>query len=139
MSTWGVEQMLALGHKHAELEARRDLEGVMATLVPEPVYEFHPIGLRMAGGDRVRRYYTQLFTKFIPMTRSYALLEEWASASSVAQEYEIELDVDGRLERHRVLGVLFASGELLGGERVFASERCVRLMVGESFDELTPL
>jgi hypothetical protein len=31
------------------------------------------------------------------------------------------------------------SGGLLGGERVYASERCARLMTGDLFDELQPL
>ena len=37
------------------------------------------------------------------------------------------------------MSVLFAEGERLGGERIYASERLVRLMVGEMFDELEPI
>jgi hypothetical protein len=137
--TWTAQQTLELGRRHAELEARRDLEGVMETLIAEPVYEFYPVRLGMRGEAQVRRYYTHLFSNFIPRTRSYALVAEWVNVASVAQEYDIDLEVDGRLERHRVLGVLFVSGGLLGGERVYASERCARLMTGDLFDELQPL
>ena len=136
---WTVERMRALGSRHAELEARRELEGVMATLVEDPVYEFHPVGLRMSGRAKVRRYYEELFSAFIPITRSYRLISEWASEDSLAQEYEIEVEVEGGRERHRVIGILLAEGVLLAGERVFASERCIRLMVGSLFDELEPL
>lgn len=136
---WTADDMLALGRKHALLETRCDLEGTMSTLVPEPVYEFHPLGLRMAGDAMVRRYYTQLFEHFIPSTRDFELIEEWVSETSVAQEYRVELEIDGAREQHHLLGILYAEGELLGGERVFAGERVVRLMVGDLFDELTPL
>ncbi len=131
-----LRKMAALGHRHADLEAKRDLEGVMETLVPHPSYEFYPAGLRMEGVEAVRHYYLHLFDEFIPKTRSYRLLEEWVSETSVAQEYEIQLDVDGALETHRVIGILFAEGKLLGGERVYAGEHTIRRMVGPLFDEL---
>jgi hypothetical protein len=57
----------------------------------------------------------------------------------VAQEYEIALHVDGAVEHFRVIGVLYRRGDRLGGERVFASERFVRLMTGPLFDDLAPL
>ncbi len=138
-STWTAADMHALGTRHAELEAQGDLEGTMATLVDDPSYEFWPAGLRMAGREQVRRYYEHLIGHFIPRTRSYELISEWASETSVAQEYEIRVEVDGKVESHRVIGILFASGTLLGGERVYASERCTRLMVGDLYNELTPI
>ena len=134
-----VERVRDLGARHAELEAKQDLEGTLATLVAEPEYEFWPVGRRMRGAAQVRRYYEHLFREFVPRTRSYRLLGEWASESGVAQEYEIELEIDGQLEKHRVVGILLADGDLLGGERVYGSERCIRLMTGPLFDELTPI
>ena len=136
---WNAERMLELGRRHAEAEARADLEGTMETMVPEPYYEFHPAGLILRGGERVRRYYTQFYERFLPMTAHYRLVEEWANETSVAQEYEIGLRVDGALELHRVVGILYAAGELLGGERVYSSERFVRHMAGAMFDELESL
>jgi len=131
--------MLALAARHVELETAGDLEGLMQTLVADPVYEFHPAGLCMRGGATVRRFYAQFFSHFVPLRESYHLLDEWESDTSVAQEYEIDLRVDGALERHRVLGVLHAEGDRLGGERVWAGERFVRLLTGELYAELTPL
>ena len=58
-SDWTAQRMYELGTRHAELEARGKLDELMATLVEDPVYEFHPAGLRMTGRDRVRRYYAQ--------------------------------------------------------------------------------
>ena len=111
----------------------------MATLVEDPQYEFWPAGLRMSGRNQVRRYYEHLFASFIPATVHHELLSQWANESAVAQEYEIHLDIDGQIERHRVVGILVASGSLLGGERVYASELCMRRMVGDLFDELLPI
>jgi hypothetical protein len=135
---WSAERMAELAHHHAAAEARGDLEETMATLVAEPVYEFHPTGLTMRGGDRVRRYYTQFFEHFVPKTVGYRMLEEWVNETSLTQEYEITLRVDGTDETFRVIGTLFAEGELLGGERIFSSERFLRQMAGAMFDELEP-
>ena len=136
---WTADDMLKLGTAHAALEARCDLDGVMGTLVEDPVYEFWPAGLRMSGGAQVRRYYEHLLSRFIPMTRSYELIGEWVNQTAVAQEYEIRLEVDGAVEKHRVVGILFASGSRLGGERVYAGERCTRLMAGDLIDELASI
>ncbi len=136
--SWTVDKMRELGERHAGLEARGDLEGTMATLVDDPVYEFWPVGRVLRGRPGVERYYRHLFSRFIPSTRSYKLVAEWVSSSSLAQEYEIEVEADGRVERHRVIGILQASGSLLGGERIYASKRCLRLMLGDLFDELGP-
>jgi hypothetical protein len=136
---WNAKRMLELGRLHAELETRRELDPLMETLVPEPVYEFHPLGMRMSGGDRVRRYYAQFFENFMEKIVGYELLDEWVNESSVAQEYSITVQVDGAPETHRVIGILFAEGELLGGERIYGSQRIVQLMAGEIFDELEPL
>jgi len=133
---WTARNMQELGSTHARLEAQGDLEGTMATLVQVPTYEFWPAGLRMSGQEQVRRYYEHLLGHFVPMTRSYALIDEWVNSRSLTQEYEIEVDVEGALESHRVVGILFAEGRLLGGERIYASERCTRLMAGDLIDEL---
>ncbi|TMA33261.1 MAG: hypothetical protein E6J87_10565 [Deltaproteobacteria bacterium] len=152
-TSWTVEKMAALGALHAELEGRGELEPLLATLAPDPVYEFHPIGRRMSGDDRVRRFYTYFFDHFVRLRESYALVAEWVTESSVAQEYDIVLRVDGAVEPFRVLGILYASGDSksraasgtrakaikLGGERVYASERFIRLLTGPIFDELEPI
>ncbi len=60
--TWSAERMLELGRRHAEAEARADLE---ATMVAEPRYEFHPARLTFREGNQVRRYYSQFFERFL--------------------------------------------------------------------------
>lgn len=140
---WTTEDMLELGHRHADLEARRELDLLMATMIAEPSYEFHPLGLGMTGGERVRRYYAQFFAHFMETIVGYVLIDEWANERAVTQEYDITVEMGGVKETHRVVGILFAEdspdGVLLGGERIYASERCVRQMAGAIFDELEPL
>jgi hypothetical protein len=126
MADWSAESMLELGVRHAKLEAELELEGTLATLIEDPVYEFFPLGLGFRGAGPVRRYYENLFEKFMPLRESVRLVAQWASESSVAQEYEIQLRVAGNLESHRVIGILVADGQLLGGERVYAGERLIR-------------
>ena len=131
--------MAALGALHAELEARGELEPLLATLAPDPVYEFHPLRRCLRGDARVRRFYTHFCERFLPLRAGYTLVGEWVSETSIAQEYEIALRVDGAVENFRVLGILYARGDRLGGERVYASERFIRLLTGPVFDELEPI
>ncbi len=107
---WSRERMAELGTRHSMLEARGELEPLLETLIEDPVYEFHPIGLCMSGGDQVRRFYTQFCEHFLPLRHSYTLLAEWVSETSVAQEYDVSLRVDGQVETHRVLGLLIGAG-----------------------------
>ena len=133
---WTAEKMRELGTLHARLETEGDLEGTMKTLVADPVYEFWPIGLRARGGDNIRRYYKHLMQVFMPSLLGTALLEEWLTEKSLAQEYSIELNGPDGPETHHVIGILWAEGELMGGERIWGSETCLRAMVGPLFDEL---
>jgi len=134
---WTAEDMLELGTRHATLEAECKLDEVMDTLVEEPVFEFWPVGLRAVGREQVRRYYEHLIGTFIPTQRGdYELIEEWLTERSLAQEYVIELDGPGGRSRHRVIGILWADGELMGGERIWGDETCLRAMLGPVYDEL---
>jgi hypothetical protein len=133
---WNAEKMRELGARHAQLEAEGDLDGVMATLVDDPVYDFWPIGLRARGRDSIRRYYEHLIHVFIPTQHGYRLVDEWLSERSLCQEYEIEVDAATGPVTYQVMGILWAKGELMGGERVWGSEECLRAMLGPLFDEL---
>ena len=140
---WTAESMYALGMRHATAEAEGDLEATMATLVDEPVYEFWPMGKKMVGTDAVLRYYEHLVSDFMPSQIGYRMIAETVSAEALSQEYVIELHgEDGQPETHRVLGVLFAASDgsgLMGGERIWGSEACLRELVGPLFDELEPI
>ncbi len=138
-----LERIAEIGHRHAAAEGEGgSLEDLMATLAPDPVYEFHPLGKGMRGTEIVRRFYTQFYERYLAMNDGYRLIAEWVSHDGVAQEYDIWLRVDGEREHHRVVGILTPNeeGTLLTGERVFADDLYVRRLVGHQiFAELTPL
>ena len=50
--------------RHSIAEDRRDIEGLVATLAPDCVYEIVPTGQRWEGHDGARRFYTELFAAF---------------------------------------------------------------------------
>jgi len=138
-SSWTNEMMQEVGTRHATLEGAGDLDGTMATLVEVPVYEFWPMGKKMVGGDRVRRYYEHLIKDFIPNQIDYTLIEETLSPGALSQEYVIRINGPNGPESHRVLGVLYAAKDspgLLGGERIWGSEEFLRQMIGPIWDEL---
>lgn len=135
-SQWSAEAMRELGTHHAQVEADGDLEGTMATLVEVPVYEFWPAGRRATGREPVRRYYEHLISNFMPSQIGYALIEEWVSESSLAQEYSIEIHGESGPETHHVIGILWAADGLLGGERIWGDEAFLHKMVGPVWDDL---
>ena len=50
--------------RHSIAEDRRDIDGLIATLAPECVYEIVGTGLRWEGHDGARTFYTELFAAF---------------------------------------------------------------------------
>jgi hypothetical protein len=87
-----------------------------------------------------RVFYEHFFASFQPLIEGYELRSEFAGEEGVAQEYVIALRFpDGHRERHPVLGILTFGREALSGERVWASERLLRLMFGPAFERATPI
>ena len=133
---WNAEQMLELATRHAKVESRKRLEDLMDTLIEEPVYEFLAQGLTLRGGARVRRYYRQFFEDYMSRVTGGRRLGQWGDETAVAREDAIEVAGADGPEVHRVMSVLFAEGDRLGGERIYASDHVVRMMAGEMFAEL---
>ena len=50
--------------RHSIAEDRRDIDGLIATLSPDCVYEIVPTGQRWEGHDGARGFYTELFGAF---------------------------------------------------------------------------
>ena len=138
-SEWNAERMLELATHHAHVEGRRRLDDLMDTLIEEPVYEFPVQGLTLRGGANVRRYYRQFFDDYMSRVTGARLLGQWADEAAVAREDAIEVDGADGPEVQRVMSVLFAVGDKLGGERIYASDSVIRMMAGEMFTELEPI
>jgi hypothetical protein len=122
------EQALAVALAHAAAEGSGDLATTLATLNDDPVYEFQPVGRVFRGKDTARRYYEYFFEHFSPLTESFEIRGEWSTPEGLGQE-----------ERHEIIGILLFGPSGLAGERVYASERLLRLMLGPIYDETTPL
>ena len=74
-----------------------------------------------------------------PLVCHYELRSEWVNESGLAQEYGIEFELPTRVERHPVLAILTFGRDALSGERVYASDRLLRLLFGPALDLAYPL
>ncbi len=126
--------------RHSQAEGANDMAGTMATLESEPVYDLYPVGLRMVGGDRTRRYYEHFFAEVSPRIAHYSMVSEWIGKDGVNQEYDVTYRYDdGRLKVFRILGILTFGERLMTGERLYADEELLRIMFAPVWDELEPI
>ena len=135
------DRLESLAWAHAAAEADADMDATLATLVDDPVYEFQPTGLVLSGMDRIRRYYEHFFGEFQTVADGAELRGRWASDDGLGLEYTVWTrdPATGQRERHDVLGILLYGPDRLTGERVYASDRLLGLMVGPVLEEARPL
>ena len=138
-STMTTDEMRAITQLHAELEQTGDYEPLIETLVAEPIFEFHPPGGQLIGGDTLRRYYVRFLRDFMPLVEETNLIGEWASPDAAVHEYQLRLRIDGELENHQLMGAIYGSGDRIGGERLYGSSKLMDLMLGEFRAELVPI
>jgi hypothetical protein len=133
------DRLVATALRHAAAEAAHDMDGALGTLEGEPVYELFPVGLRMTGMDRARRYYSHYFAEVAPRIINFTLIGEWVNRSGVLQEYDITYRQDDGVTRDfRILGILTFGDAALSGERIYADAEILRIMFAPLWDELTP-
>ncbi len=131
-----VDELRKLVQKHADLEAKLDLEGVLATLVENPIYEFHPARLRLEGKDNVRQFYRDHFDTFFPLIKSHVLINECWDSHSACLEYDLYLKSPYNPERaYRIMVTLTEENSLLVGERFYVENELAQLMAGASFNK----
>ncbi|MGH7288940.1 MAG: hypothetical protein ACREI8_13070 [Myxococcota bacterium] len=134
------DELVAIALAHAQSESGNDIELTLSTLEPDPVYELQPVGRVLRGMPAARRYYEHFFASFRPLVRGFELRGEWVSEGGVGQEYVIQLHTPERGdEQHHVIGILTFGRQALSGERVYASERLLRLMFGPAYELSVPL
>ena len=134
------EELVAIAHRHAAAEAEGDLAATLATLEPDPVYEFEPAGLLLRGLPAVKVYYEHFFETFQPLIAGYELRGEWLNDEGLGQEYWIDLHVPGGgTQRNAVIGILLFGKQGLTGERIYASDRMLRTMFGPAFALAEPM
>jgi hypothetical protein len=135
------EQLVALATAHALAEGTGDVATVFATLVAEPRYELQPVGLEFRGMAATRKYYDYFFSTFQRCVVGAALRGESVSDEGVVQEYTIwtRTGPGDSVERHDVVGILTFGTERLSGERVYGSERLLRVMFGPVYEDCSPI
>lgn len=135
-----TEQLIEIAHAHAHAEADDDIATTMATLDDDPVYELQPMGLAFRGRDAAEAYYEHFFTNVKPLIAGYDLRGEWANDQGVAQEYVIHFRLaDGTEESHAVMAILTFGTTALSGERLYASDRLMKLLFGPALDLAQPI
>jgi hypothetical protein len=130
------DQMRGLVQRHADLETKLDLDGVMSTLVDHPIYEFYPIRLKLEGKENVREFYRDHFLSFFPMIASHVVISETWLSDAAFLEYDLKLK-DHSEKTYRIMVVLNAKNSLLIGEKFFVDDELVKFMCGNSFSKLT--
>ena len=128
------EALIRVAKQHAAAEAASDLATTLATLEDDPVYELATLGISFRGTDAARAYYEHFFGTFQPWISGFELVSQWSSDEGLGEEYWIHLALpDGRRESHRIIGVLVFGRAKLAGERLYASEHLLRLMLGPAY------
>jgi hypothetical protein len=134
--------VLALCHEHAAAEADFDVDRVLATLVPEPRYEFYPLARSVSGWANIEHFYRHQYPRFVPLVASYELLNEWSNEVAALQEYVIGVrqDVD-QVAAYHVVSMMPVDEELglLTGERLYCDEGFVKALLGSLCDLLGPV
>jgi hypothetical protein len=130
-----IEEMKKLVQTHANLEENHDLEGVLATLVENPLYEIFPARLKLEGKENVRAFYRQHFHFFFPLIASSRLINEWWNPESACMEYDLFLKAPYPEKPYRILVILTAKNNLLLGERFYISEELAQIFSGTAFNQ----
>jgi len=117
-----------LWQRHSIAEDRRDIDGLVATLAPDCVYEIVGTGLRWEGHEGARSFYAELFAAF--PDNSFALTDIVIGPQGVFEAVMLEathlgafasLEPSGRHVRLE-LAILFPwdpATSLFGGEQIF--------------------
>ena len=104
-SSLSPEKMAEIADLHGELEERCELDPLMDTLVAAPVFEFHPPGGALVGGETLRRYYAQFLERFMPLVEDAHMLCESGDGNASSREFQIRLRIDGQLEDHQLVAM----------------------------------
>ena len=115
------------------------LAACSGTIGDEPGYEYHPLGVQLRGADAIFRYYERVRSKYNPYVEASALVGLIAGSSGAVLEYAIRLRIDGELVDERLIAVMPVARNLFGGERIYSSERVLRLLLGEMISETEPI
>lgn len=129
------EALVANAKRHAQAEAEGDLATTLATLEDDPVYELATLGISFRGKDAAQAYYEHFFGTFQPWIAGFELVNQWVTDEGVGEEYLLDVaPPDQAKERHRIVGILVFGAAKLAGERLYASDALLRIMLGPAYE-----
>jgi hypothetical protein len=134
------EELAAVAYAHAQAEAEGDMAATLATLEDDPVYEFQPAGVVLRGMEAAERYYDWFFRHMEMQIEGFEVRNEWVTDAGLGQEYILRVKLpDGTRKRFDLTSILTFGETKLSGERIYASDELLNLMVGPAYQDAIPL
>ena len=118
-STMTADEMREITRLHATLEQQGDYDPLLATLVDEPIFEFHPPGGQLRGGQTLRDYYVRFLRDFMPLVEETILIGEWPAPRRAFTSTAGHESMTAR--EPSTHGSIYGSGKPIGGERLYGS------------------
>jgi ketosteroid isomerase-like protein len=119
----GSERMAELLERHARYEYASDIEATMATVSEEPVWEFHPLGLRAEGRDAVRAAYEYQFQRIFPNIIETSRRLQTSGGRGVVREINMRIRLQDGAEANGfcIIAMEFQPDGLITSERSYGS------------------
>ncbi len=128
------EKMTEILMRHELFEFDEDIDGVLTTLVDNPVYELYPQGCRISGMDAVRVLYERTLPIFLQFdyrrkpvdTRDITCIA--FSDNQLVAELNDEFEFpDGTRKRVYLMVIAEFSGDAIVGERLYLDHKLAGL------------
>ena len=136
------DEQLALLEAHGDAERRFDVEATMATMDPNPAYEWHPDGRRIEGTAAVRAMYEAFLSNWERLSQEGTLefgtpRGEWFNDEGrIREEVTIVHHPDGTSTRYDYVVVVLTGERGIRGERTYGSPDLLRVLMGPHYDTL---
>jgi hypothetical protein len=124
------EAMWAVVRRHMDRELAEDVAGSLATMVPEPFYEYHPLGYRIQGHAAISVMYRRMWAAFYPYVVASESLtlgtgstnSVWYGENSVAIQEWARIEPPGaEVQLIGEIALFHFEGELLKGETIYCN------------------
>jgi hypothetical protein len=116
--------------RHGRAEYDGDVEAVMATIGAAPVWEFHPLGVRVTGRDAVRAVYEVQLRHLVPRIASSRVrtVNHGPGTCTREAEYEVRLPDGSTAWGQGITVYEFDPDGLMTAERIYGSGALVPLV-----------
>ena len=116
--------------RHGRAEYDGDIDAVMATVGADPVWEFHPLGVRITGRDAVRAAYEVQLRHLVPRIAGSRVrtLNHGPGTYTREAEYEVRLPDGSSAWGQGITVYEFDRDGLMTAERIYGSGALVPLV-----------